>query len=140
MGSPKPLLRWHGVSLVEYQTRCLLEGGVSEVVVVLGHRAEDVIPFVEGPNVRYVVNSRYREGKTTSIKTGLAAVSLDADAIALLAVDQPRTADVYAATDGRILSLSEGTLRRSIDSDSEVAAHVMLNIAKILCMRILTRG
>ena len=96
MGSPKPLLRWHGVTLVEYQTRCLLEGGVSEVVVVLGHRAEDVIPFVKGPNVRYVVNSRYREGKTTSIKTGLAAVSLDADAIALLAVDQPRTADVVS--------------------------------------------
>ena len=96
MGSPKPLLQWHGVTLVEYQTRCLLEGGVSEVVVVLGHRAEDVIPFVKGSNVRYVVNSRYREGKATSIKVGLTAVSLDADAIVLLAVDQPRTADVVS--------------------------------------------
>lgn len=55
-------------------------------------------------------------------------------------LEQPRTADVYAATDGRVLSLSEGTLRKSIDSDSTVAAHLMLNIAKILCMRILTKG
>lgn len=96
MGSPKPLLRWHGVTLVEYQVRCLLEGGASEVVVVLGHRAEDIIPFVQGPDVRYVVNSRYREGKTTSIKAGLEAVSPDADAIALLAVDQPRTVEVVS--------------------------------------------
>ena len=55
-------------------------------------------------------------------------------------LDRPRTADVYAATECRVLSLSEGTLRRSIDSDSEVAAHAALNIAKILCMRILTKG
>ncbi len=55
-------------------------------------------------------------------------------------LERPRTADVYAATDCRVLSMSEGTLRRSIDSDSEVAAHVILNIAKILCMRILTKG
>jgi molybdenum cofactor cytidylyltransferase len=96
MGSPKPLLEWHGVRLVEYQVRCLLEGGASEVVVVLGHRAKDVIPFIRGPNVRYVVNSRYREGKTTSIKAGLEVVSPDADAIALLAVDQPRTVEIVS--------------------------------------------
>lgn len=55
-------------------------------------------------------------------------------------LERPRTADVYAATDCRILSLSEGTLRKSIASDSEVAAHLMLNISKILCMRILLKG
>jgi molybdenum cofactor cytidylyltransferase len=96
MGSPKPLLKWHGVTLVEYQIQCLIEGGASEIVVVLGHCAEDVIPFVKGPNVRYVVNSRYREGKITSIKAGLEVVSPDADAIALLAVDQPRTVEVVS--------------------------------------------
>ena len=54
-------------------------------------------------------------------------------------LEQPRNADVYAATDGRILSLSEGTMRKSITSDSEVAAHVLLNVAKILCMRVLAK-
>ena len=55
-------------------------------------------------------------------------------------LERPRTADVYAATDCRVLSLSEGTLRKSIDSDSDVAAHLMLNLSKILCMRILMKG
>ena len=46
-------------------------------------------------------------------------------------------ADVYAATDGRIRSLSEGTLRKSIKSDPEIAATLLLNISKILCKRLL---
>jgi hypothetical protein len=51
---------------------------------------------------------------------------------------QPRSADVYAATDGvRVLSLSEGTIRTLIDSDPSVAARLMLNISKMLCRRLL---
>ena len=50
---------------------------------------------------------------------------------------RPRAADVYAATDGRILSLSEGTLRKTIERDSETAAHLLLNISKMLCYRVL---
>jgi len=52
-------------------------------------------------------------------------------------LEQPRSADVYAATDGRILSLSEKTLRAAISSDSEIAATLLLNISKILCRRVL---
>ena len=52
-------------------------------------------------------------------------------------LEQPRSADVYAANDARILSLSEGTLRKSIKSDPEIAATLLLNISKILCKRVL---
>ena len=38
--------------------------------------------------------------------------------------------------ENRILSLSEGTLRKSIKSDPEIAA-TLLNISKILCKRVL---
>jgi hypothetical protein len=55
-------------------------------------------------------------------------------------LEQPRAADVYAATDARILSLSEGTLRKLIESDPDVAAHLLLNVSKMLCRRILTNG
>jgi CRP-like cAMP-binding protein len=44
-----------------------------------------------------------------------------------------RVTDIWAATDCRILSLSESTIRASIDSDAQGAAHLMLNIAKMLC-------
>jgi hypothetical protein len=52
-------------------------------------------------------------------------------------LERPRSADVYAATDGRILSLSEGTLRKAIGSDPVIAARLLLNISKMLCYRIL---
>ena len=94
MGRPKPLLTWHGVTLLEYQTRSLLDGGASEVVVVLGHRAEDLKGYVTGPSERYVVNADYRLGKTTSIKAGVRASDADAEGIMLLAVDQPRTPEI----------------------------------------------
>ena len=97
MGYPKPLLSWHGVTLVEYQTASLVEAGATEVVVVLGHKHELVMPHVNGPGVRYVVNPRYRHGKTTSIKAGLHSLDPHADDFLLLAVDQPRPTEVVAA-------------------------------------------
>lgn len=96
MGQPKPLLPWCGVTLIEYQVANLLQAGIDEVIVVLGHQAEAILPHIEMLRASYVVNPDYKSGKTTSIKAGLGAVSLDADAIALLAVDQPRSADLIA--------------------------------------------
>lgn len=91
MGAPKPLLPWRGATLVEHQVACLLDGGCDEVVVVLGHAADEVAPLVRGDGVRAVVNADYRLGKTTSIRAGLASADPSASAILLLAVDQPRT-------------------------------------------------
>ena len=56
-------------------------------------------------------------------------------------LERPRTADVYAATDGtRVLSLGESTLRELIESEPAAAAQILLNVAKILCLRVLRRG
>ena len=96
MGRPKPLLAWRGTTLVEHQIRALFDGGATEVVVVVGHEAEAVAAQVEGVGARCVLNPDYLQGKTTSIKAGLSAISADADAIMLLAVDQPRTASIIA--------------------------------------------
>lgn len=53
-------------------------------------------------------------------------------------LERPRSQDVYAATDGvRLLSLSEATLRELIQSDPAIAAHLMLNLSKMLCLRLL---
>ena len=53
-------------------------------------------------------------------------------------LERPRSQDVYAVTDGvRVLSLSEATLRQMIKSDPSVAAHLLLNISKMLCLRLL---
>lgn len=96
MGRSKPLLPWRGTTLVEHQISALFNGGVSEVVVVVGHEADAVAAQVSNTPARCVANPDYLQGKTTSIKAGLRAVSPDADAILLLAVDQPRTASIVA--------------------------------------------
>ena len=111
MGTPKPLLPWRGATLVEHQVACLLEGGCDDVVVVVGHAADEVAPLVRGKGVRAVVNPDYRLGKTTSIKAGLAHADPSASAILLLAVDQPRTAAIVgkvvrAHSDARALITS----------------------------------
>jgi molybdenum cofactor cytidylyltransferase len=106
MGSPKPLLPWFGRTLVEGQVEGLLEAGVKTVCVVTGHHGAEVAAAVGGSPLftrwvlqedrRVVVtdNPRYREGKTTSIKAGLAALPPHAGAVVVLAVDQPRPASV----------------------------------------------
>jgi molybdenum cofactor cytidylyltransferase len=97
MGRLKPLLSWGGLKLVEYQVASLVAGGATEVIVVLGHRYDEVVPHIRGPGVGYVVNPRYSDGRTMSIKAGLARISPEAGAIVLLGVDQPRPPALVAA-------------------------------------------
>jgi len=52
-------------------------------------------------------------------------------------LERPRTLDVYAASDPvRVLSLSERTLRTMVSEDPGVAAKLLFNISKMLCVRI----
>jgi len=104
MGTLKALLDWHGRPLIMHQIVALREAGADEVVVVLGHRADELQARIGANrdvysvgNVRCVINSDYSQGKTTSIKTGLRAISNEAGpsgAILMLNVDQPRSVNV----------------------------------------------
>ena len=50
----------------------------------------------------------------------------------------PRQTDVYAATpDVKILSLSDGTLRKLMDEEPSLAAKLLFNIARMLCGRLI---
>ncbi len=95
MGRPKALLPWRGTTLLAHQLDALLAGGADRVVVVLGHRPEDLQPIVqERSGVTGVINPAYAQGKTTSIKAGLSALgSPEPGTILLLNVDQPRSPD-----------------------------------------------
>ena len=94
MGQLKALLPWRGRTLLEHQTAALLEGGAERVVVVLGHRADELRPLLEEEEgVTWTLNPDYRQGKTTSIKAGLSALDpKSVEDILLLNVDQPRSA------------------------------------------------
>jgi len=52
-------------------------------------------------------------------------------------LERPRTLDVYAASRSvRVLSLSEHTIRAMVAEDPTVAAKLLFNISKMLCVRI----
>ena len=96
MGQLKALLPWQGVSLIKHQVDSLRAGGVDRVVVVLGHRSDDLKSELrDTTGVSWQLNPDYLQGKTTSIKAGLNALGADQpQALLLLNVDQPRSADV----------------------------------------------
>lgn len=94
MGQPKALLPWDGRPLIAYQIAELAAAGCRPVVVVLGHEADAIVPFVVHPAAEVVVNPRYDEGRASSQRAGAQAVPYDADAVVILNVDQPRPREV----------------------------------------------
>lgn len=97
MGEPKALLDWGGEPLVRYQVRQLREAGADEVVVVLGHRGDDVHREMRGLDCRTVLNATYQLGRAGSLRAGAKAVSREAETIVVLSVDQPRAAALIRA-------------------------------------------
>ena len=78
--------------MLRYQVNALLEGGADRIVVVLGHRAGELQPLVEGVDgALWVINPDYMLGKTTSLKVGVAAAKeFRPRDLLILNVDQPR--------------------------------------------------
>jgi molybdenum cofactor cytidylyltransferase len=96
MGQLKALLPWQGTSLLKHQVESLRTAGVDQVVVVLGHRSDELKAELSGTEgVAWQLNPDYLQGKTTSIKAGLNALGTEQpNALLILNVDQPRSADV----------------------------------------------
>lgn len=66
-------------------------GGVDAgVYVVTGHEHEEVARTLTGRHVRLVHNPRYREGLSTSLAAGLAALDEDVDGVLVCLGDMPR--------------------------------------------------
>ena len=93
MGEPKALLDWGGEPLVIYQVRQLQEAGCDEVIVVLGHRADEVSRQMRALTCRTMLNPRYQHGRAGSVRIGAKAANRDADAILVADIDSPRPAE-----------------------------------------------
>jgi len=95
MGGPNKLLQEaDGAPLVVHATKAALASQAVEVVVVLGHMAEQVRAAVEqvaGANgkLRFVINPDYADGLSTSVKTGIGALGKDIDAAIVQLGDMP---------------------------------------------------
>lgn len=89
MGKPKQLMPLGNTTMVEQTIDNLSSSGVSEVIVVLGHKAEEIRKRISGRPVKIVINPLYRQGMSTSIAAGLIFVDSRAQAVMLALADQP---------------------------------------------------
>ena len=102
MGQLKALLPWQGTTLLSHQLAALDAAGVDRIMVVLGHRAAELQEVLQReraarPSVAWVVNPDYLQGKTTSLKAGLRALSPpNPQTLLILNVDQPRRPETLA--------------------------------------------
>jgi choline kinase/phosphatidylglycerophosphate synthase len=67
--TPKILTVVGGISLLERHSRILRRLGIEDILVVVGHRAEEVIEHARGRDldVRFIVNRDYLQGSGTSL-------------------------------------------------------------------------
>ena len=89
-GQPKLLLPSRGVPLIRRAVDAAVDGGCSDVVVVLGAERDAYTPALAGTRVQVVVNPNYKEGMSTSIRSGVEALPTECTAAVILLADQPR--------------------------------------------------
>ena len=89
MGAFKPLLPFGEQVVVEACIKNLLDGGVETLVVVLGHRAEEMRERLAHLPVSFAVNALEDSGMSVSIARGVERVPAEAGAILIALCDQP---------------------------------------------------
>jgi len=90
LGRPKQTLELWGKPVLQHAVDAAAGAGLSEVIVVLGYRAEAIAAVLElPPGARVVDNPDYAAGQSTSLRAGLDACDRTCDAAVVLVGDQP---------------------------------------------------
>ncbi|MGV8083705.1 MAG: DVU_1551 family NTP transferase [Coriobacteriia bacterium] len=89
MAAFKPLLPLRETTVIERAIALFRDAGVSDIRVVVGYRAGDLLPLLERLHVRSVLNERFDAGMFSSVQAGVASLAEECDAFFLLPVDVP---------------------------------------------------
>jgi molybdenum cofactor cytidylyltransferase len=110
MGRAKLLLPLAGRPVLQHVLDALADAPVDEIVVVLGPEPGVVkAAVIRPPRARFVVNGRYAEGQSTSLRAGLSAASEEVEAAIVLLGDQPGIrSDAIAALAAAFLENPQG--------------------------------
>jgi molybdenum cofactor cytidylyltransferase len=121
MGGPNKLLaELGGKSLVRIVTEQALASKAREVIVVTGHQGDQIEKALQGLKVKFVRNPGFAEGLSSSVKTGIAAVSADADGAVICLGDMPlisadlidRLIEAFAPDRGNLIAVPVSAGRR----------------------------
>ena len=120
MGSPKQLLPFGNRTVLQTVVDTLLCSELDGVLVVLGHRVEDIRKSLQGRSVETCVNDKYEEGMFTSVLCGMEALEGRSEGVLIALGDQPqilesevrRVVEAYRAGNrGIVIPTSKGKRR-----------------------------
>lgn len=89
MGKLKQLLTYHGRPLLRHVVDLVTQSSVDKIVVVLGHRQEEVAAALQGLPIQIVINQDYSSGQSSSVKAGLKALGSHSKGVLFVLGDQP---------------------------------------------------
>ncbi|MDT8375022.1 MAG: nucleotidyltransferase family protein [Bacteroidales bacterium] len=89
MGSPKMLLPWMGMTIIEQVVENVLASDVSGAVLVLGAGSCGIKNITSRYNVVHCYNEQYQSGMLSSVRCGFAALPDDCTAVVVMPGDQP---------------------------------------------------
>jgi molybdenum cofactor cytidylyltransferase len=98
MGAFKPLLPFGPKTVIQTCIDYLRNGGVETVIVVLGHRAEDLKNHLKNSRVTFALNPDPRSEMSNSIACGLSQLHGQAKAVIITPVDHPAVPGEVVAT------------------------------------------
>jgi molybdenum cofactor cytidylyltransferase len=96
MGAFKPLLPFGNKTVIECCIDYLRDGGVENIIVVLGHRADDIRRQVSG--VKFALNPAPDTPMGASIAAGIGALPETAQATLISLVDHPAVPPTVVST------------------------------------------
>jgi molybdenum cofactor cytidylyltransferase len=121
-GATKQLVELDGKPLVAHAVDVARRAGIADVLVVVGHDADDVRGAV-GDRARVVDNPDHARGQSTSLVKGLeAAGRTDAEVAVILLADQPRVDPALVRATAMLAAGGEAVRARYLDGPGHPVA------------------
>ena len=89
MGAFKPLLPFGHGTVIEACINSLRGAEVKDIVVVVGHRANEIEKHLESYDLGFAINSDPESEMSESIRLGIEQISADAKCVLIALVDHP---------------------------------------------------
>ncbi len=89
MGKAKQLLPFANTTLLGRVMENAAQSTLIELIVVLGHDADNIMKAIDFSGMKIVINTDYAKGQSTSLIKGLGAVSSSCAGAMFLLADQP---------------------------------------------------
>ena len=89
MGAIKPLLDIQGAPALARVIGTVRAAGIEEIIVVLGHAADEVRNGVDLTGCRAIINPDYKAGMASSLRAGMAVLPAEARGFLILHSDMP---------------------------------------------------